>query len=165
MDDEFWAVASKKLRYEASTGLFYRQFKGFERPITTKDHYGYIVIDLTIAGKKKQFKAHRLAWYFRYKKWPEGEIDHKNRIKHDNRIKNLRDSTASENRANRERKPNRFGHRGITRSGKKWQAKITFQGKNIYLGSYAIKEDAIEAYKMASKLVFGEFSHLNGNSE
>ena len=45
--------------------------------------------------------CHRVAWFLYYEKWPEQEIDHINRIKTDNRIKNLRDVSHSENLYNR----------------------------------------------------------------
>ena len=50
------------------------------------DKDGYLIIKV----KGKQFKAHRIVWLLNYGKFPDGEIDHINRNKLDNRIENLR---------------------------------------------------------------------------
>lgn len=47
---------------------------------------GYVVISIN----NKLYKAHRLAWMYIYGKWPDDDIDHKDNIKHNNRIINLR---------------------------------------------------------------------------
>lgn len=47
--------------------------------------------------------AHRAAWAFANNEWPSGIIDHKNRIKFDNRPDNLRLVTPSENNFNHAR--------------------------------------------------------------
>ena len=46
------------------------------------------VISITI--NKKHYKAHRLAWLYTYGHFPEGEVQHINKIRTDNRISNLR---------------------------------------------------------------------------
>jgi len=67
------------------------------------DKDGYLILKI----KGKQFKAHRLAWTFYYGKEPNGVIDHINRIKTDNRIENLRDTTQQINILNTVRYPNK----------------------------------------------------------
>lgn len=52
-----------------------------------------------IAIKRKRYFAHRLAWLYTHGVWPR-TIDHKNRIKDDNRLCNLRDVTLEENLKN-----------------------------------------------------------------
>jgi hypothetical protein len=47
------------------------------------------------------YYAHRLAWLWWFGEWPEGGLDHINRIRNDNRIDNLREATRSENQRNR----------------------------------------------------------------
>lgn len=51
------------------------------------NHYGYI----NITVMRRQYAAHRIAWAWYYGKWPEGQIDHINHNRSDNRISNLRD--------------------------------------------------------------------------
>jgi len=48
----------------------------------------------------KRYYAHRLAWLYVYGVWPDGDTDHINRNKHDNRIANLRSCSRSENMLN-----------------------------------------------------------------
>ena len=61
---------------------------------------GYI--DVCVKGRL--YGAHRLAWllsYGEFPKFPEEELDHINRIRHDNRLSNLRKVSKSENNKNK----------------------------------------------------------------
>jgi DNA (cytosine-5)-methyltransferase 1 len=59
---------------------------------------GYIVINLTANGVKKQVRAHRVIWMSKYGMIPNGlVVDHQNNDKADNRIENLQLLTDSEN--------------------------------------------------------------------
>lgn len=51
-----------------------------------------------ICIKGKFYYAHRLAWFYVHKAWPKDEIDHINRVRHDNRLKNLQDIPLAQNR-------------------------------------------------------------------
>ena len=85
------------------------------------------------------YLSHRLAWFYVHGVWPSGQLDHKNGIKNDNRIRNLRECSAVENSRNRpEGTWRRLGFKGVTldkRSGR-WYAKIYIDGKTICLGSF-----------------------------
>jgi hypothetical protein len=72
------------------------------------------------------------------------EIDHINGIKTDNRIENLRLVTHQQNSFNR----SRLNAKGYSwnKVAQKWQATITANGKNKYLGLFANEEDARKAY-------------------
>lgn len=92
------------LKYDLITGNFIwvqKTSKSFTKPLGSiagsDNGKGYIIIEFM----GKSYKAHRLAWYYHYNKWPEGQIDHINGITNDNRIENLRDVTSSENSKNR----------------------------------------------------------------
>ena len=88
------------LRYDPNTGVFtWRQTNkmhniGAIAGSVAKSGYRYISID------HSPILAHRIAWFMWYGYWPEQVIDHKNRKKDDNRIRNLRDTSYSENRWN-----------------------------------------------------------------
>ena len=113
---------------------------------------GYRVIKV----KGKAYKAHRLAWMYVYGEWPNGQIDHINGDKEDNRIANLRIVTDSENRQNciKPQSNNQSGYRGVKidpRPGrvKRFDATIKINGQKIYLGTFLTAEEAYEAYLAA----------------
>ena len=98
------------------------------------------------------YSAHRVGWAIYFGECPVDEIDHINGICSDNRIKNLRSVSRSENMKNQKlRLRNTSGVCGVHwHSAKgKWQAYITSQGKNIHLGYFTDKDDAIAARKAA----------------
>lgn len=100
----------------------------------------------------RSYKAHRLAWFYYYGKWPDLALDHINGIKDDNRICNLREATAHENAMNRKLQiNNESGVPGVSfniRLGK-WVAGIRGFGKQIHLGNFDEKEEAIKVRKEA----------------
>lgn len=64
---------------------------------------GYRVI--TIFGNEKtrpQYRSGRLAFLYMTGHWPEWDVDHKNRKRGDDRWKNLREATRSQNLRNRQ---------------------------------------------------------------
>jgi hypothetical protein len=107
------------------------------------------------------FRAHRLAWWFVKGELPS-ELDHKNGIRSDNRWRNLRLVTRTQNNinpVNRLRSDNKSGHRGVSwkthRSGRScWHARITVNGRIILLGDYADLDQAVAARKEAERRYF-----------
>jgi hypothetical protein len=69
---------------------------------------GYIQIGLI----GNIYSAHRLAWLYIYGEWPTAVIDHKNWVRADNRIANLRDVPQSVNSKHRSQKKNPAYKRG-----------------------------------------------------
>jgi hypothetical protein len=63
-----------------------------------RDKDGYIQVDLQVGGRRKGFRAHRIAWFLFYGQWPIKYLDHINGQRDDNRIDNLREITHEENR-------------------------------------------------------------------
>lgn len=105
------------------------------------------------------FFAHRVAWAMHYGSWPNGIVDHKNRIPNDNRIENLRIASRAENYVNSGmRDSNTSGYKGVhlIPSGR-WRARLILDGKSIHLGVFDRKEDAAAAYLEKSKEVFADF--------
>lgn len=103
--------------------------------------------------------AHRVAWCIHNgKSLPEDcVIDHINGIKNDNRIANLRVSTAAENMQNAEKR--RDGLRGafFHKGTKKYQSSI-----RLHLGTYDTEEEAAQAYEAMAKFLHGDFFLPNG---
>lgn len=84
-------------------------------------------------------------------------VDHHNGNGLDNRRLNLRSANKSQNGANAAlSRRNKSGLKGVSlfvETGQ-WRAVI----QNTYLGLFAAKEEAAEAYRRASDAVFGEFA-------
>ncbi len=98
------------------------------------------------------FLAHRVAWAVHHGKWPQGQIDHINGERSDNRIINLRDVTSAENNRNRKiSKRNSSGATGVRRSRDRWRAEIVVDGSRIDLGSHRNFEDAVSARRAAER--------------
>ena len=108
-----------------------------------------------------RYMAHRLAWLYMYGEFPDGDIDHINRVKHDNSITNLRVVTKSENQRNRPmNKNNTSGATGVYKNSNKWVAQITLKGVLVVLGSYTTKVEAIAARGAAD--VANNFNESHG---
>jgi len=144
----------EKISYDKDTGIFTRakSCKGSKlgRILGSKTSNGY----LTISFESKHYYAHRLAWFYVYKKFPDGMIDHINSMRTDNRIENLRIVQPYENLQNSKlHKDNKSGYKGVWwhQKDKKWKSAICIKGKRINLGCYSTPEEASKAYIEASK--------------
>ena len=115
----------------------------------TRFGYWKVVVD------GRQYYAHRLAWLIVNGEWPTNQIDHKNGVRTDNRIVNLRDVTRITNNENR-RLPescNKLGILGVFKSQgcKNFCAQIKIKGKSIHLGSFPSTQEAHAAYLEAKR--------------
>jgi hypothetical protein len=118
-------------------------------------HAGYVTKDgykcVSIFNKKPY--VHRIIWAMANGSWPDGEIDHLNHDKIDNRIANLRVASRLENSKNKSiNKNSTSGITGVSymKAVNKWRAQISnLEGKRVNLGNYATKEQAAEAVKEA----------------
>lgn len=104
---------------------------------------------------------HRLAWLHYYGVWPQGEIDHRDRVRHHNWIENLRDATGTQNQGNQVelRSNNSTGFKGVSyhKKTRRYRAIITKRGKQVALGYFETPEQASKAYQAAALKYFGEF--------
>ena len=134
------------LKYHPDTGAFIRikpvkgantgDIAGYNHP------NGYIYISL----KSKRYRAHRLAWLYMTGKWPENQIDHGNHIRDDNRWVNLCEATHKENGKNLSlSKQNKSGICGVSyhKATKTWRSDINVNYKQVHLGCYKDKFEAI----------------------
>lgn len=150
------------LSYDSETGVFRRRFDhlpckkaGDEAGGVSPG--GYVVI--RVDGR--HYSAQRLAWLHVYGAFPDGVVDHKNQIKTDNRLSNLRVASRAENGRNRRvSKANSSGVTGVRwhRSHRKWQAEIRVNWKLIHLGYFADIQTAVAARRAAELKHFGEFA-------
>lgn len=90
-------------------------------------------------------------------------VNHKNHVRHDNRILNLEWCTNQENgRYMKKHKDNKSIYKNVysTMSGK-YTARIWFEGKNLYIGLFTTAKEAALAYNKKAKELFGDFALLN----
>jgi len=109
---------------------------------------------------KKTYYQHQLIYLYHHGYIPK-YIDHIDRNSLNNNIDNLRESTQSQNCANKHKNTNNTsGFKGVTfnKNERKWQAQITVNYKFIKLGCYKNIEDAAKQYELASKKYFKEFA-------
>jgi hypothetical protein len=143
------------LHYNSATGIFtWRQSQGTRRKnaIAGSRHpKGYINISID----SKLHQAHRLVWLYEYGCFPDGEIDHINRVRFDNRRVNIQVATRSQNTQNTGLQRNNIsGHRGVgwNKQHQKWRARININGVKIWLGNFHTVEAAVAAYTNAASI-------------
>jgi len=103
--------------------------------------------------KRKTFKVHRMV-YLLCKGHLPNMLDHINRVRHDNRIENLRRTASFENSWNRDISPlNTSGVKGViwSKDHKKWMARITCKKKRIFVGYFDDIKDAESALSKERK--------------
>lgn len=140
--------------YDPDTGFFrWREKYSGRKKGETCGHLhatGYV----RMCVKLKTYPAHRLAWLYVHGVWPEGEVDHINHIKTDNRICNLRAVSKNYNQQNRWLpKAGKKYPLGVSPEGYKFRARIRVSGKLHYLGAYYTIEEAHKAYLEGKKLL------------
>jgi hypothetical protein len=138
-----WLISGKGIRQGYPCGA-----------ITTQGYH-------RIKIQQREYLAHRLAWFFMTGSWPDGEIDHINMDKADNRWINLRDATTKQNQYNRTAPSNNTsGFKGVTwnKKCKKWQSSIGYEGRYVYLGLFDCPAAAHFAYVIGADKHHGMFA-------
>lgn len=110
--------------------------------------YGYnlIRVDGTL------YRSARLAWFYVHGRWPEPQIDHKNRNRSDDRLENLREANSKIQHDNMGiRSDNISGFKGVSwdASRKKWVAVARGRGLTKFAGYFDNVEDAAHARDLA----------------
>ncbi len=113
------------------------------------DSSGYTKIGLL----GRDYRAQRLAWMHHYGEWPKGQVDHIDGNPANNAIANLRDVPQTLNQQNQRKAHahNSHGFMGVSRLGKKWQARIKVGADRMYLGVFTTPEDAHAVYLDAKR--------------
>jgi len=153
------------LSYDPETGFFHWKVKIGDRSPVGKLAGGYAVNGhwrIRIDGH--YYFAHRLAWLLMKGVWPAYEVDHKNRVRDDNRWSNLREANHSQNHANCDiRSDNTSGYKGVQfdKQKNKFLAQAYKDGKRVHVGFFDDPAEAHAAYCAKSKELHGEF-HFPG---
>lgn len=158
----------RRLSYNKLTGDFIwkprpiRDFKTFSLYKTwTKRYSGKIAGCKSTQSRRTLIRidnnlylSYVLAWFYVTGDWPMKEIDHINNDCSDNRWKNLRLATHTQNMRNRSKQSNnKSGYKGVCfhKASGKWKAAIQNKGKSIYLGIFDDAKLAYKAYCNAAK--------------
>lgn len=125
---------------------------------------GYRKLNFAYRGRRFQGTAQRMAWALHYCEHPpdDREVDHRNRIRDQNWIDNLRLATSAENKANMLRSTKRTGlPRGVYPAKSKnntFVARIGIDGKTRHLGTFTTPEAASAAFEAELTFHRGEFA-------
>ena len=113
--------------------------------------HGYIHIEFD----GHSYGAHRLAWFYVYGAWPQGQIDHINGHRDDNRFANLRDVPRAHNLQNQRvaQADNVSGFLGVSKVGARFKARIVVDGTQRQIGTFDTAEEAHEAYLRTKRQV------------
>ena len=144
------------LHYDDETGMF-RWWKRVGNEVRPGEVAGHLEIRID----NRTYVAHQLAWLYMKGRWARPLIDHRDGNSTNNRWRNLRRATPSQNSANaRRRRQNASGYKGVSldkRSGR-CRTRIGKNGRRIYLGTFHTPEAAHAAYVAAARKLFGEFA-------
>ena len=133
------------------------------RIMKTRVNFGYIIIDMRV-NKQTYTKRVHILMAIAFITNPDGKlcVDHIDNDKSNNQIANLRWATHSQNCQNKSMMSNNTsGVKGVVwhKASKKWRARITIDGIQIYLGSFTNIEDAKQARMSKANQALGIFTH------
>ncbi len=149
--------------YDPITGLLtWRERANPKSNVRVGSVVGYKTIDgyLGVNINKKTYKVHRIIWLHVYGHLPK-RVDHRDNNGFNNRLKNLRNATVSQNAQNATaHKDNACRRKGVYQRGDtgRWTAQICINGKKRSLGCFPTAEAASKAYARAAVDLHGEFA-------
>jgi hypothetical protein len=153
------------LHYDPETGIFRWRVKHTNRvkigDIAGWENDEYIIMNIY----SEPYKAHRLAWLYMEGYLPEHEVDHRDRIKDNNKWENLRHVSHQCNMRNKVvYKNNKSGVTGVSwhKAEKKWMSYITIMRKLIHLGYFVNLKEAAQA-RWEAEVKYG-FPNCNSTS-
>lgn len=151
----------KRLRYDPETGKLYwldcpdkprkwRTLWAGREAFTATNGAGYYVGAIDWVN----YRAHRVIWAMVHGEDPQTEIDHIDGDPGNNRIENLRlADRATQSRNLKMNRTNTSGVMGVgfDKSRGLWRAHIWDKNKQVYLGRFKTREEAIAAREAALK--------------
>jgi hypothetical protein len=168
-------VLRQLLRYEPETGKLFWRERGpewFSRCTDKRGHEWamrkwnghYSGVEALRASKGNGYSygtllgrnvlSHRVAWAIHHGRWPSMFIDHKNGIRNDNRLENLREVDLETNTRNR-KAASVNDWPGVGFYNQKWVARIRRGPKSIHLGTFSTQSEAVAARKEAEDNLWG----------
>lgn len=121
----------------------------------------YAEYNCNINGKNTIRKLHQLIMGF-----PKCEIDHIYHDTLDNRRRNLRKATGTQNHANRKPKDgctSKFKGVSWHKASGKWRVRVKINKQEIYLGLFTDETEAAKIYDKNAQKFFGEYALTNAD--
>lgn len=106
----------------------------------------------------RSYSVASVCWAIYRGQWPKHQLDHKNRVRTDNRIVNLREATNQQNSFNRQKHAGKQLAKGVSLHRGRYTSRITVSGKTKNLGSFGSEELAAAAYRTAAAELHGGFA-------
>lgn len=149
------------LRYDPETGFLWWKTplgkRDLTKPVGSVDGRGYLQVNTPYGN----LKLHRVGWFLHYGSWAEGQLDHINGCKTDNRLCNLRLCNNQQNSLNGSaHKDSLYSkYKGVTydKRSKKYMARFS----NKFLGYFIEELDAAKAYNDYLESLNNEFTKKN----
>lgn len=144
------------LHFDTCTGVFRWRRASNSRvlPWAVAGHVNPVLGYVQIGIDGKHYLAHRLAWYYVHGVWPADQLDHRDGVRSNNRMSNLREAGHAENGQNQTlRSDNTSGFLGVSwfKRDSNWKAQIRLNGTSYSLGYFDTPEEAHAAYLAAKK--------------
>lgn len=123
---------------------------------------GYVKLRLRLRGQTYHLGGSHIVFALIHGRWPDGYVDHRDLATGHDSETNLREATNSQNQCNRRvQRNNRIGVKGVSLTkGGTYYARITKDGRDHHLGSFATADQAAQAYASAARRLHGEFANF-----
>jgi len=127
---------------------------------------GYYAVRMTRAKRGSRVKQKAVRMHRVILKPPEGKfVDHINHNGLDNRRANLRVCTIQQNMWNKRKQRGNYSskYKGVnwSKNERKWVARVTCNGRQVFLGYFDDEKEAAMAYDAKAKELFGEYAAPN----
>lgn len=145
----------QRLTYDPVTGQLWH---ASGRRAGTVSDGGYVRVFV----RGRCLRAHRVAFAMAHGRWPSSDLDHINGDKRDNRIENLREVTRTVSSQNRGPFTKRSTlPRGVFAVRSKFVARISIEGRRVYLGVFTDAATAGDAYERARAALHYGYARAN----
>ncbi len=157
-EDKFNILLDKGFKYCPISGKIFG-IKGQE--ITAKTDSGYITVRFRHNNKGYGLRGNLFAWYYVHGYCDTDKVDHKNNIRTDNRICNLRNTSSAVN------SQNRVGVNGyfFMHDSSKYRVLITLFGKKYHIGDFILEGEAKNKYNEVITLIYKDTELVDNYDE
>jgi hypothetical protein len=135
------------------------------KPVGGIEPHGYYLTIITYNGKRCSMRVHTIVWILNNGCYPDNMIDHKDHIKTNNLISNLRQADSYLNNMNVPSNSNASSqYKGVSfkKAPSKWYVGYCLNYKDYHVGCFTDELEAALAYNEAiSKVHNAEYAYLN----